>query len=52
VGRVEHAIPLFRRAFAQDQSWIELLRRLPSVGLLSADSATIEWIVREAGPSR
>ncbi len=52
VGRVEHAIPLFRRAFAQDQSWIELLRRLPSVGLLSADSATIERIVREAGPSR
>lgn len=48
LGRVDEAIPFFRRAFAQDESWIELLRRLPSVGLLSADNATIDRIVREA----
>jgi tetratricopeptide (TPR) repeat protein len=48
VGRVDQAIPLFRRAFAQDTSWIELLWRLPRVGLLSADSATIARIVRRA----
>lgn len=48
LGRVDEAIPYFRRAFAQDPSWIELLRRLPGVGLLGADAATIERIVREA----
>jgi uncharacterized Ntn-hydrolase superfamily protein len=48
LGRVDEAIPFFRRAFAQDESWIELLRRLPRVGLLSADNATIDRIVREA----
>lgn len=48
LGRVEDAIPLFRRAFRQDRSWIELLWRLPRVGLVSADSATIARIVREA----
>ncbi len=48
LGRIDDAIPFFRRAFAQDESWIELLRRLPTVGLLSADAETIERIVREA----
>ncbi len=48
LGRIDEAIPLFRRSFAQDESWIELLRRLPDAGLLGADEATIERIVREA----
>ena len=48
-GRVDEAIPLFRRAFAQDTSWITLLRRLPRAGLLRADTATIDRIAREAG---
>lgn len=47
-GRVAEAIPLFRRAFARDTAWATLLWRLPRVGLLSADSATIARIVREA----
>lgn len=47
-GRVDQAVPFFRRAFAQDTSWIELLWRLPTVGLLSADSATIARIVERA----
>jgi uncharacterized Ntn-hydrolase superfamily protein len=47
-GRVSEAMPLFRRAFAQDTSWAALLWRLPRVGLLSADSATIARIVRDA----
>ena len=47
-GRVDEAIPLFRRAFAQDARWATLLRRLPSVGLLSANTATIDRIIREA----
>lgn len=49
LGRVDDAIPLFRRSFRQDESWIELLRRLPGAGLLRADEATIERIIREAG---
>jgi uncharacterized Ntn-hydrolase superfamily protein len=50
-GRVDEAIPLFRRAFAQDSGWVTLLWRLPKVGLLSADSATVARIVREARPT-
>ncbi len=48
LGRVDEAIPFFKRAFAQDESWVELLRRLPTVGLLSADTETIDRIVRES----
>lgn len=48
LGQVEESIPLFARAFRQDESWIELLQRLPGVGLLSADAATIERVVNEA----
>jgi uncharacterized Ntn-hydrolase superfamily protein len=49
VGRVDEAIPLFQRAFTQDRSWAELLPRLPGVGLLHANPATIQRIIREAG---
>lgn len=49
LGRVDEAVPLFRRAFAQDEGWIELLWRLPKVGLLRADSSTIAGIVQRAG---
>ena len=52
LGHIDDAIPFFRRAFAQDTSWIELLWRLPTVGLLSADSVAIQRIVDEAGPRR
>lgn len=51
-GRVDEAIPLFRRAFAQDPGWATLLWRLPRVGLLSSDSTTIARIVREASRGR
>ncbi len=50
LGRIRDAEPLFARAFAQDPSWAELLRRLPAVGLLRADSATIERIIGTAMP--
>ncbi|MDH4131942.1 MAG: DUF1028 domain-containing protein [Gemmatimonadota bacterium] len=48
IGRVDEAIPLFRRAFAEDEGWAELLERLPAVGLLRADQETIGRIRREA----
>lgn len=47
-GRVAEAIPLYARAFAQDTLWATLLWRLPGVGLLKADSATIARIIHEA----
>jgi tetratricopeptide (TPR) repeat protein len=43
-GRVEESLPLFRRAFAQDAAWRELVRRLPAAGQLPADPAMIERI--------
>ncbi len=48
LGRVDDAIPLFRRAFRQDRSWAELLPRLPGAGLLRGDAATIRRIIAEA----
>jgi len=51
-GRRDGAVPLFRRAFAQDARWMELVWRLPSAGLLSADSTTIAGVVAEARPGR
>jgi uncharacterized Ntn-hydrolase superfamily protein len=48
-GRVDEAIPLFRRAFREDRSWADLLPRLPGVGLLRANQATVDRIIREAG---
>lgn len=44
-GRVEDALPLFRRAFAVDDSWRELVRRLPAAGQLPDDPALIERIL-------
>jgi uncharacterized Ntn-hydrolase superfamily protein len=49
LGRVDEAIPLFARSFQQDSSWRELTTRLPAVGLLRADAATIDRILRDAG---
>jgi len=48
LGRVDEAVPLFRRAFQQDESWIELTWRLPQVGLLGADSAAIAAAVQRS----
>jgi len=43
-GRVEESLPLFRRAYAQDENWRELVRRLPKVGQLPNDAALIARI--------
>ena len=45
IGKVDEALPLFKRAFAQDKSWIELVKRLPKAGQLPNDSAIIRKIV-------
>ncbi len=44
LGRVEESLPLFRRAFAQDENWKELLRRLPAAGQFPDDSSLVARI--------
>jgi uncharacterized Ntn-hydrolase superfamily protein len=48
MGRVDEALPLFRKTFAADPSWAELTRRLPKAGLLADDAALLARILREA----
>jgi len=43
-GKVDESLPLFRRAFAQDEKWRELVHRLPKAGQLPGDSALIRKI--------
>jgi uncharacterized Ntn-hydrolase superfamily protein len=44
-GRLDAARPLFRRAFAADPRWRELVRRLPGVEQLPRDPGLMEEIV-------
>ncbi len=43
-GRVEEALPLFKKVFAKDPKWAELVERLPAVELLPKDAALMEKI--------
>lgn len=52
MGRVDEALPLFRKTFAADPSWAELTRRLPKAGLLPDDPALVARIVAEAPKGR
>jgi uncharacterized Ntn-hydrolase superfamily protein len=45
VGKVEESLPLFRRAFAQDENWRELVKRLPRAGQLPTDPRIVQRIV-------
>jgi uncharacterized Ntn-hydrolase superfamily protein len=44
-GKVDESLPLFRRAFAQDSNWVELVRRLPKAGQLPKDERLIQRII-------
>lgn len=48
VGRVDESIPLFRRVFAHDTNWVEMLKRLPKAGLFSDDERLIDRITSQA----
>jgi uncharacterized Ntn-hydrolase superfamily protein len=43
-GRVDEALPLFRRVFAREPKWAELIERLPAAGLLPADPSVLARI--------
>jgi uncharacterized Ntn-hydrolase superfamily protein len=38
-GKVDDALPMFKRVFAADPNWREVARRLPKAGLIPADDA-------------
>jgi len=52
LGRVDEALPLFNRAFAQDRNWVELVRRLPAAGQLPNDPRIINRIVGQVSALR
>jgi len=45
MGRVDDALPLFRKVFAKDRNWATLTPRLPKSGLLPDDPKLIERIL-------
>jgi len=45
LGREKEATPLFRKVFAHDRRWVELVPRLVPAGLLKDDPASIKRIV-------
>jgi hypothetical protein len=49
MGRVDEALPLFKKVFAKDPNWIELTKRLPKSGLLPDDPKLIDRIVHAGG---
>lgn len=38
-GKVDQALPLFKRVFSADNNWVEVLKRLPKGGLIPDDDA-------------
>jgi uncharacterized Ntn-hydrolase superfamily protein len=44
-GKVDDSLPLFKRIFAADPNWAELLRRLPAAGQFPKDEALLKKIL-------
>jgi uncharacterized Ntn-hydrolase superfamily protein len=44
-GKVEESLPLFKKVFAVDKRWAELLRRLPGVGQFPKDEELLKKIL-------
>jgi uncharacterized Ntn-hydrolase superfamily protein len=50
MGRVDEALPLFRRVFKIDKNWMELTPRLVKSGLITDDPKLIERILSAGKP--
>lgn len=51
-GKVDQAVPIFKKVFAADKNWLEVLKRLPKAGLISDNDegrALLQRILRETG---
>ena len=51
-GRVEQALPLFKKIFAREPKWAELVDRLPAAGLLPADEKLLAQIKLQLASAR
>ncbi len=50
-GKVDRALPIFRKVFLAEKNWVEVLKRLQKTGLVSNDEAgraLVNGIIREA----
>lgn len=47
LGRLDEALPIFKRVFVRNPDWAELLTRLPAAGLLRQDEAMIKAILAQ-----
>jgi uncharacterized Ntn-hydrolase superfamily protein len=50
-GKIDRALPMFKRIFKVDRNWVEVLKRLPKAGLISDDDkgrTLLQRILREA----
>ena len=50
-GKVDQALPIFKKVFSADKNWVEVLKRLPKAGLVSDDDtgrALLQQILGEA----
>jgi len=50
LGRVEEALPIFRRVFAANLAWATLVQRLPAAGLLRDEPAMMARILSARPP--
>lgn len=46
-GRVEESLPIFKRVFAAEERWVEVIPRLVEAGLLTDDAAVVEQILAQ-----
>lgn len=47
VGRLSESLPIFKTVFEQDENWLELTKRLPSVGLLKVSPSELQLILKK-----
>ncbi|MFQ5425443.1 MAG: DUF1028 domain-containing protein [Phycisphaerae bacterium] len=50
-GRVDEALPIFRRVFAAERRWVKLVPRLVPSGLLPDNANLIQQITSQAAPA-
>jgi hypothetical protein len=51
-GQVNESLPLFKKVFAMDPRWAELLRRLPAAGQFPDDRELLEKILSQQRGSK
>jgi len=51
-GRLDASLPVFRRVFADDPAWVDVVPRVAAAGLMPGDKATIAKIVGQSPAKR